>query len=78
VLGIRPEHFAQSAAGHAAQILAVEPTGAETQVVTRFAGSEVMIALRERISAQPGESLTISPLPGSLHLFDAGTGLRIN
>ena len=78
VLGIRPEHFAQAPSGHPAEILAVEPTGAETQVVTRFAGSEVMIALRERISARAGESLTISPLPGSLHLFDAGTGLRIN
>jgi multiple sugar transport system ATP-binding protein len=78
VLGIRPEHFVQSASGHPAEILAVEPTGAETQVVTRFAGGDVMIALRERISARPGERLTISPLPGSLHLFDAGTGLRIN
>jgi multiple sugar transport system ATP-binding protein len=78
VLGIRPEHFPQNVSGHAAEILAVEPTGAETQVVTRFAGSEVMIALRERITARPGEHITISPLPGSLHLFDAGTGLRIN
>ena len=78
VLGIRPEHFALSASGHPVEILAVEPTGAETQVVTRFAGGEVMIALRERIAARSGERLTISPLPDSLHLFDAGTGLRIN
>ncbi|MEW9834877.1 ABC transporter ATP-binding protein [Mesorhizobium marinum] len=78
VLGIRPEHFSQSGTGHSAEILAVEPTGAETQVAARFAGSEVMIALRERISAKPGESLTVLPQPGSLHLFDAGTGIRIN
>jgi hypothetical protein len=38
----------------------------------------VMIALRERVSALPGESLTISPVIESLHLFDAATGLRIN
>jgi multiple sugar transport system ATP-binding protein len=78
VLGIRPEHFVLSADGYKAEILAVEPTGAETQVLTRFAGGLVMIALRERVSALPGESLTISPVIESLHLFDAATGLRIN
>ncbi|MGV3550886.1 ABC transporter ATP-binding protein [Rhizobium sp.] len=78
VLGIRPEHFALSANGHDAEILAVEPTGAETQVVMRFAGSEIMIALRERITEKPGATLAISALPGCLHLFDAASGLRLN
>ncbi|MDB5552611.1 MAG: sugar transporter ATP-binding protein [Rhizobium sp.] len=78
ILGIRPEHFVLSGVGLPGEILAVEPTGAESQVVLRVAGSEVMIALRERIAALPGDTLAIAPLPGHLHLFDAATGLRIN
>jgi multiple sugar transport system ATP-binding protein len=36
-----------------------------------------MGAFRERISAQPGQTLKITPEAGAVHLFDAGTGQRI-
>ncbi|MET3927904.1 sn-glycerol-3-phosphate ABC transporter ATP-binding protein UgpC [Devosia sp. 2618] len=78
MLGIRPEHFAISDAGVPAEILTVEPTGAETQIVTRLAGNEVMIALRERVTAGPGDKLLLAPIAGTTHLFDAATGLRID
>ena len=55
-LGVRPEHFHLDPNGVAAEILTVEPTGSETQVVARFAGQEIMGAFRERITARPGES----------------------
>jgi multiple sugar transport system ATP-binding protein len=77
-LGVRPEHFhLDPTNGLPAQILTVEPTGSETQVVATFAGQEIMGAFRERISAQPGETLKIRPEQAHVHLFDSQTGQRI-
>jgi multiple sugar transport system ATP-binding protein len=36
-----------------------------------------MGAFRERITAQPGETLRIRPQPGAVHLFDTQSGQRI-
>ena len=76
-LGVRPEHFSLDPNGVGAEILTVEPTGSETQVVARFAGQEIMGAFRERITTQPGETLKIRPEPSSIHLFDSESGQRI-
>jgi multiple sugar transport system ATP-binding protein len=76
-LGVRPEHFSIDPNGLPAEILTVEPTGSETQVVARFAGQEIMGAFRERITAQPGEKIRITPMPGAAHLFDTESGQRI-
>jgi multiple sugar transport system ATP-binding protein len=76
-LGVRPEHFHLDANGLPAEILTVEPTGSETQVVAKFAGQEIMGAFRERIKTQPGETLRIRPEPGAVHLFDTESGKRI-
>ncbi|MEO6395528.1 MAG: sn-glycerol-3-phosphate ABC transporter ATP-binding protein UgpC [Devosia sp.] len=76
-LGVRPEHFSLDGSGVAAQVVTVEPTGSETQVVARYAGQEIMGAFRERITTKPGESLKIRPESASVHLFDGETGQRI-
>jgi multiple sugar transport system ATP-binding protein len=60
-----------------AEILTVEPTGSETQVVARFASQDIMGAFRERITARPGETLKIRPEGSAVHLFDAESGKRI-
>ena len=77
-LGVRPEHFHLDPNGLPAEILTVEPTGSETQVVARFAGQEIMGAFRERITAQPGETLRVRPESGAVHLFDTQSGQRIS
>jgi multiple sugar transport system ATP-binding protein len=76
-LGVRPEHFSLDPDGVDAEVLTVEPTGAETLVVARFAGNEIMGAFRERITTQPGQMLKIRPEGNSVHLFDADSGRRI-
>jgi multiple sugar transport system ATP-binding protein len=76
-MGVRPEHFALDPAGLPAEVLTVEPTGSETQVVARFAGQEIMGAFRERITTQPGQILKVTPQPGMVHLFDTQSGQRI-
>jgi multiple sugar transport system ATP-binding protein len=78
VYGIRPEHIHLSDQGVDAEVVVVEPTGSETQVVVRLKGEELICVFRERISAKPGETIKILPDPNLVHLFDAGTGKRID
>ena len=41
-----------------------------------FAGSPVICAFRERVSAKPGEIIRMTPDPSLVHVFDAATGMR--
>jgi multiple sugar transport system ATP-binding protein len=77
VYGIRPEHF-QLNGGVPARVNVIEPTGSETQVMAEFAGTPIIAAFRERVSARPGETIQITPDPAMVHLFDAATGLRLS
>jgi len=77
VLGIRPEHIHLDPAGLPAEVVVVEPMGSETQVVVRCGGQNLTCVFRERITARPGESITITPDRSVTHLFDAETGKRI-
>lgn len=76
-LGLRPEHLHMDDGGVPAEVLTIEPTGAETQVVARFAGHEITCAFRERTTVRPGEMLKIRPELGAAHLFDKQTGMRL-
>ena len=75
-LGIRPEHLSLAEGGLAAEIITVEPTGSETQVLMRLAGHDVVGVFRERIGQQPGETLRVSLMPERIHVFDEG-GQRV-
>jgi multiple sugar transport system ATP-binding protein len=78
VYGIRPEHWTLDAAGVDAIVHLVEPTGSETQVAAHVGGMPVLCAFRERIAAKPGETIRIMPDRNLVHLFDEGTGARLN
>jgi multiple sugar transport system ATP-binding protein len=78
VYGIRPEHFQLRSDGLPATVHVVEPTGSETQVMVEFAGTSVICAFRERLSARPGETIRVAADPALVHLFDAGSGQRLN
>jgi multiple sugar transport system ATP-binding protein len=77
VWGIRPEHLELAEAGLPAEVAVVEPTGAETMVVFRFAGTMLTAVFRERHQLRPGEPVHLAPRPGLAHLFDAATGVRL-
>jgi multiple sugar transport system ATP-binding protein len=80
VYGVRPEHFALSHGGEglAGEVAVVEPTGADTHVVIRAAGHELLAVFRERHPFQPGQRIALRPDAGSTHLFEAGGGARIH
>jgi multiple sugar transport system ATP-binding protein len=52
--GIRPEHFSLGGgSGLPAEVVVVEPTGSETQVVARLAGQPLTAVFRERVHTLP-------------------------
>jgi multiple sugar transport system ATP-binding protein len=74
VVGVRPEHVTLGGPlAIPANVMVVEPTGYETQVVARLAGQDIVCVFRERLSNRPGDSIALT-LAGPLHFFDAQTG----
>ncbi|MCA0417163.1 MAG: sn-glycerol-3-phosphate ABC transporter ATP-binding protein UgpC [Proteobacteria bacterium] len=77
IYGLRPEHIRIDAGGVPTEVVVVEPTGSETQVVLRIGGQEIVAVFKERLTAKPGETLAITPTLANAHLFDAETGRRL-
>jgi multiple sugar transport system ATP-binding protein len=79
VYGTRPEHVDLAAGGEGvpAEVVVVEPTGADTQVFAKVAGVELTGVFRERHDFRPGETIRLKPDPFRAHLFDAGSGKRL-
>jgi multiple sugar transport system ATP-binding protein len=76
-LGIRPEHLVISEDGAEGEVIVVEPTGSETQVVVRLSGRDVIGVFRERHEFRPGEKIHFHAQPDLVHLFDKNTGQHL-
>jgi multiple sugar transport system ATP-binding protein len=79
VFGTRPEHatLTGSGDGFAAEVVVVEPTGADTQVFSKFEGVELTNVFRERHDFAPGQTIRLMPDVAHAHLFDAQSGQRL-
>jgi len=75
--GFRPEHLRIAQDGVPAQVVVVEPTGSETQVMLKLGDADIVAVFRERIAAQPGEVIKIAPDLKTVHLFDGESGQRL-
>jgi multiple sugar transport system ATP-binding protein len=75
--GIRPEHIDIGDKGIAMNVVVVEPTGSETQIVAKSNGDLIDALVKQRISARPGSELHYVIDPVNVHLFDRDTELRI-
>lgn len=78
-LGIRPENFVVDTDGKGLSLMVevVEPTGPETHVYGKIAGSAVRAVFRERIHLAPGERVPVTARPEHIHLFDKESGLPL-
>ncbi len=80
--GIRPEHLDLVAdddlSGFDAEVVVIEPTGSETQLFARLGEQEIVAVFRERHAFKPGQRIRLKPRAAVAHLFDAGSGARID
>nr|WP_315593961.1 sn-glycerol-3-phosphate ABC transporter ATP-binding protein UgpC [uncultured Cupriavidus sp.] len=76
VYGVRPEHLGFGAAGQGfpTVVSVVEPTGANTEVYSRFGETEFISVFRERHDFAAGQALHLVPDHQHTHLFDAESG----
>ena len=77
IVGMRPEVLVPSDAGLNVAVAVLEPTGAETHLVTRSDGQEFMSVLRERSTLKIGQQINLAAPKTSLHIFDAESGNRL-
>jgi len=75
IMGVRPEHLAVAADGIPADVVVVEPTGADTHILCRIGGVEVSAVVRERHDFHPGARIALAPL--TTFAFDPGNGSRL-
>jgi multiple sugar transport system ATP-binding protein len=77
IMGVRPEHISLGGPqAMSAQIIVIEPTGYETQVIAKFAGQEMTCVFRERLNGRPEDRIGLT-FQGPLHFFDAQTGAAV-
>ncbi|WEK51610.1 MAG: sn-glycerol-3-phosphate ABC transporter ATP-binding protein UgpC [Candidatus Kaistia colombiensis] len=76
-LGVRPDHLDIAEDGLAATVDAVEPTGLETMIVTRFEGQPLVAQQHGRVRLVAGDTVRLQPRPSELHFFDFDSGRRI-
>jgi multiple sugar transport system ATP-binding protein len=75
IVGVRPEHLAVADDGVLAEVVVVEPTGADTQIFCKLAGRDVTAVVRERHEFRPGEPVRLKPR--LTYVFDPSSGARL-
>ena len=75
--GIRPEHISIGDGGLPVIVSVLEPTGSETLIFGRLGGMPIDAVVRDRIDAEPGQTLGFRLDPRRAHVFDHTTGLRL-
>jgi multiple sugar transport system ATP-binding protein len=77
IVGIRPEHLRLgSSGGLPGKVTLIEPTGAQTQIVSEIAGRSVTALLNDRVRLGVGDGIRLVPA-GPIHTFDAQSGRRL-
>ena len=60
-----------------ADVIVVEPTGSETQIVARIGQQDLIAVIRDRRPVKPGDKIRLRPNPAAAHVFDKETGKRL-
>ena len=77
--GIRPEdlRLVSEAEGFGLPIDVVETTGREIELFGTLGARRLCVLLQARASIRPGETVWLRPDPERAHVFDAGSGARL-
>jgi len=77
LFGTRPEHLSVGSEGLPAEVIVVEPTGADTQLYCEVGGHDIVVVLRDRTSCRAGDRVHLVPDLSKAHVFDAASGQRL-
>jgi multiple sugar transport system ATP-binding protein len=77
--GIRPGDIGITAPGEGvtAKVIVVEPTGAETELLLEVGGEQLIVVLHGRTAVAPDELVGLAIDGSKAHLFDLGSGARV-
>jgi multiple sugar transport system ATP-binding protein len=80
VYGVRPDHLelgGDAQRGVPGEIIVVEPTGSETELVVKIGDAQMIVETHGRPALQPGDKVTFAVKPANVHLFDRSSGARL-
>jgi sn-glycerol 3-phosphate transport system ATP-binding protein len=78
-LGIRPEHVALvEAGGVAGEVTNAEYHGADSILTTRVGGESLLLRAPGKLGLGAGAAVRIGWAPEAVHLFDSGSGQRVD
>ncbi len=78
--GVRPDHLELGGGGERTvpgEIVVVEPTGSETELVVRIGDAQMTVETHGRTTLQPGDKVGFAIDPANVHLFDQASGARL-
>ena len=81
--GIRPSDLSLAGAdiagiaGIAAQVIVVEPTGAETELLVEVGGRQLTLVMHGRTDVKPQQTVHLAVDAEKAHVFDTTTGARL-
>jgi len=75
--GIRPQHIELAKTGLKAEIMLVEPTGEDQEVVVQLGEHRLSIVVRGHDTLHIGDKVYLAPLIDKVLLFDVETGQRL-
>jgi multiple sugar transport system ATP-binding protein len=80
VYGVRPEHLSVAGpdAPVQAEVIVVEPTGAETELLLRAGDTDMVVVMHGRTTAQPDDTVMLGVAAEKTHVFDAAGGQRLD
>jgi len=76
---VRPEHLALAGndAPVQAEVIVVEPTGAETELLVNVGTARIIVVIHGRTNVKPGERVGLAIEIDGVHLFDEETRLAL-
>ena len=77
--GVRPTDLvlADTGQGIAAQVVVVEPTGAETELLLQIGTEKLVLVMHGRAEVGPDDTVHLTLDPAKAHVFDGASGVRL-
>ena len=74
--GVRPGHLALGGSERTvpAEVIVVEPTGAETELLVRAGTAQIVVVMHGRTDVRPGQAIALAVDRAGVHLFDPASG----